>query len=97
MASRTMESSRAGPAVVATGPHRAEPAPAREPRPAVVSEDRLWCVVDVAYYLSVPVQTVYSWRGQGVGPPGRLVGRRLRYRPEDVKRWVAALPTEVAL
>ena len=36
-----------------------------------------------------------EWRGQGVGPPGRRVGRRLRYRPEDVKAWVAGLSTDV--
>lgn len=59
-------------------------------------EDRLWSVMDVAYFLAVPVQTVYSWRGQGRGPKGRLVGRRLRYRPEDVREWVAALSTDVA-
>jgi len=50
-----------------------------------LAEDRLWSIEDASYYLGVPVQTLYSWRGQGVGPPGRRVGRRLRYRPEDVK------------
>ena len=62
----------------------------------VLPEDRLWTIEDVAYYLGVPVQTLYSWRGTGVGPCGRLVGRRLRFRPEDVRDWVASLPTEVA-
>lgn len=61
-----------------------------------LAEDRLWTVQDAAYYLGIPVQTLYSWRGQGLGPPGRRVGRRLRYRPEDVKTWVAGLSTEVA-
>jgi len=59
-------------------------------------EDRLWSVEDVSYYLGVPVQTVYSWRSTGTGPPGRRVGKRLRYRPTDVKAWVAGLSTEVA-
>jgi DNA-binding transcriptional MerR regulator len=62
----------------------------------VLPEDRLWSVQDASYYLGVPVQTLYSWRGQGVGPPARRVGRRLRYRPDDVKSWVAGLSTEVA-
>ena len=44
-----------------------------------LAEDRLWGVEDASYYLGVPVQTLYSWRGQGVGPPGRRVGGRLRY------------------
>lgn len=59
-------------------------------------EDRLWSVQDVAYYLSIPVQTVYSWRSAGHGPPGRRVGKRVRYRAEDVRAWVVALSTEVA-
>lgn len=63
---------------------------------AMVAEDRLWSVHDVSYYLGVPVQTLYSWRGQGKGPDARRVGRRLRYRPEDVKAWVAGLPPNVA-
>ena len=50
----------------------------------VLPEDRLWTVEDVAYYLGVPVQTVYWWRGAGKGPPGRRVGKRVRYRAEDV-------------
>ena len=61
----------------------------------VLPEDRLWTVEDVAYYLGVPVQTVYWWRSAGKGPPGRRVGKRVRYRAEDVKEWFASLSTEV--
>jgi predicted DNA-binding transcriptional regulator AlpA len=50
----------------------------------------------VSEYLGIPVQTLYAWRSALTGPPGRLVGRRLRYRPQDVRDWVAALPTEIA-
>ena len=57
--------------------------------------DRLWSVQDVSEYLGVSVQTVYQWRSAGTGPPGRRVGRRLRYRPADVRAWVESLPTEV--
>jgi predicted DNA-binding transcriptional regulator AlpA len=59
-------------------------------------ENRLWSVRDVSEYLGIPVQTPYAWRSAATGPPGRLVGRRLRYRPQDVRDWVAALPTEIA-
>jgi excisionase family DNA binding protein len=58
-------------------------------------EDRLWSVQDVSEYLGVPVATVYAWRSAGTGPPGRRMGKRLRYRPQDVRDWVASLPTEV--
>lgn len=58
--------------------------------------DRLWSVQDVSEYLAVPVRTVYGWRSAGTGPPARRVGKRLRYRPQDVVAWVDSLPTEVA-
>ena len=48
----------------------------------------LWTVRDVADYLQVPVQTLYSWRAQGYGPPARRMGKHLRYRPEDVTSWL---------
>ncbi len=53
--------------------------------------DQLWGVKDVAAYLDVPVQTVYQWRTAGYGPTGVRIGRWVRYRPEDVRAWVAAL------
>lgn len=51
----------------------------------------LWTVQDVSDYLRVPVQTLYSWRAQGSGPPARRVGKHLRYRPSDVVAWLDAL------
>jgi excisionase family DNA binding protein len=53
--------------------------------------ERLWGVQDVAEYLDVPAQTVYQWRTKGYGPPGVRVGRYVKYRPEDVRAWVAML------
>lgn len=63
---------------------------------AVGRWDRLWTVEDVSDYLAVPVRTVYAWRSAGTGPPGRRVGKRLRYRPQDVVAWVDSLSTDVA-
>ena len=59
-------------------------------------DDRLWSVQDVSDYLGVSVETLYGWRSDGTGPPGRRMGKRLRYRPADVREWVASLPTGVA-
>ena len=59
-------------------------------------EDRLWSVWDVSEYLGIPMQTLYAWRSAATGPPGRFVRRRLRSRPQDVRDWVAGLPTETA-
>lgn len=58
--------------------------------------DRLWSVHDVSTYLGVPVGTIYSWRSEGRGPVGYRVGKYVRYRPEDVRAWVAEQPAEVA-
>ncbi|WP_082468952.1 helix-turn-helix transcriptional regulator [Sciscionella sediminilitoris] len=50
--------------------------------------EKLLTVEDVARLLSVPVKTLYDWRGTGYGPAALKVGRYLRYRPADVRRWV---------
>lgn len=46
-----------------------------------------WTVEDVAAYLRVPVETLYTWRKRHYGPPAARVGRGLRYDPEDVRAW----------
>ena len=56
----------------------------------------LWTVQDVANFLQVPVQTLYSWRAQGNGPQARRVGKYLRYRPDDVIAWVNDLDSGAA-
>ena len=56
----------------------------------------LWTVNDVAEFLRVPVQTLYSWRTAGSGPPARRVGKYLRYRPNDVMRWLDSLDSGAA-
>jgi excisionase family DNA binding protein len=51
---------------------------------------------EVAEYLQVPLQTVYQWRSKGVGPRGSLVGRHIRYRWEDVEKWLDRQASEAA-
>lgn len=48
----------------------------------------LLSVAQLADYLDVPVSTIHFWRGKGEGPPALKVGRRLRWRVEDVIRWL---------
>ena len=55
--------------------------------------ERLWGAEDVAAWLGVPLRTVYQWRYLRCGPPGRRVGRYLRYDPEDVRAWFEGLAT----
>lgn len=44
---------------------------------------------ELATYLGIPLQTIYSWRKSREGPPGRKFGRHVRYRLVDVDAWVA--------
>ncbi|WP_327150042.1 helix-turn-helix transcriptional regulator [Nocardia sp. NBC_01329] len=50
-------------------------------------EDRLWTVEEAAYFLNVPVKTLYQWKWLGQGPPVRKMGRHLRYNPVTVRAW----------
>lgn len=59
-------------------------------------DDRLWSVKDVARYLGVSVNTLYFWRSEGLGPSSRKIGKYVRYRPDDVRRWVDEQPDWVA-
>lgn len=51
-------------------------------------ENRLWGIQELATYLGVPKQTLYQWRTKGYGPPGRRIGKYVKYLPSDVERWV---------
>lgn len=57
---------------------------------------KLWSIKEVADFLQVPVNTLYQWRTRNYGPPGRRVGKYVRYVPDDVVAWVASLSTEGA-
>ena len=53
--------------------------------------DRLLTVQELADYLEVPVATIYAWRYRREGPPGFRVGRHVRFRWDDIQRWIAQL------
>ncbi|MEV0570583.1 helix-turn-helix domain-containing protein [Dactylosporangium sp. NPDC050588] len=46
-----------------------------------------WTVDEVAAYLRVPVETLYTWRKRHYGPPAAKIGKHLRYDPADVRAW----------
>lgn len=54
-------------------------------------DESLWSIGVLAEYLDVPEWTIRKWRAQGTGPPGLRVGRHVRYRPADVRRWLDEL------
>lgn len=51
--------------------------------------DRLWDVHEVARYLGVHEKTVYAWVSS-LELPSIHVGRRVRFSPDDILRWVSA-------
>lgn len=56
----------------------------------------LLCVDDVAAMTGIARQTLYKWRSDGSrrGPRATIIGRRLRYRREDVEAWLDSLREE---
>ncbi len=58
-------------------------------RPAASRQaERLLSAQELADYLEVPVNTIYSWRHRDTGPPGFRIGKHLRYRWLDVQAWL---------
>ena len=51
--------------------------------------DRLLGPEEVAAFLGVPLRTIYRWRSRHEGPRGYRVGRHVRYRLDDIERWLA--------
>lgn len=59
-------------------------------------DDREWLTPrQLAAWLGVPVQTVYTWRHRRVGPRGHRVGKHVRFRRSDVERWLEERADEV--
>jgi excisionase family DNA binding protein len=59
-------------------------------RSAASAVPRLLTVQELADLLQVPPKTMYTWRYKGDGPRSVMVGRHLRYRPQDVAAWLEA-------
>lgn len=43
---------------------------------------------EVAAFLGIPLRTIYRWRSRREGPASYRVGRHIRYRLDDVERWL---------
>ncbi|MFT7837569.1 helix-turn-helix domain-containing protein [Saccharothrix sp. BKS2] len=57
---------------------------------------KLWGMREVADFLGVPVNTLYQWRTRNYGPPGKRIGKYVRFVPDEVRAWVDAQPSGVA-
>ncbi|HLM63875.1 MAG TPA: helix-turn-helix domain-containing protein [Acidimicrobiales bacterium] len=56
--------------------------------PGLLERDGLISTDELAAFLVLPVKTLRQWRYLGVGPKAYRVGRHLRYRPAEVRRWL---------
>jgi len=56
-----------------------------------MENQELWDIDDLANYLGVPKQTIYSWRTTSYGPQGFRVGKHLRWRSARVIAWTLGL------
>jgi len=59
-------------------------------------ENEFFSPTTLAEYLDVPLPTIYQWRYQGKGPTAIKVGRHVRYRRQDVERWLEACAADPA-
>ncbi|MGO1057058.1 helix-turn-helix domain-containing protein [Crossiella sp. CA198] len=57
---------------------------------------KLWSVEDLSEFLGIPVNTLYQWRTKKYGPPGRRVGKHVKYDPDEVRAWFLNQPQAVA-
>jgi predicted DNA-binding transcriptional regulator AlpA len=55
--------------------------------PALLTEKQ------AAAYVGETPHQLYKRRSKGTGPPFVMFGARVRYRPHELKQWVAELPT----
>lgn len=78
------------PATSATAPAPTD-AGARTADSSAAAPAALWDIDDLAAFLGVTKQTIYSWRTTGYGPRGFRVGKHLRWRPATVVAWTVRL------
>jgi predicted DNA-binding transcriptional regulator AlpA len=54
----------------------------------VLPEANLLTEDDVAKFLCVPINTLYKWRREHYGPPQLRIERTVRYRRDEVLKWM---------
>ena len=54
-----------------------------------IPEPNLLTTLQVARYLGVSVETIYTWRVSGYGPRAVKVGKHLRWRPSEIEKWLS--------
>lgn len=60
----------------------------------MTTTERLWTIEDVSEFTRIPVGTLYYWRTKRKGPPGKRLGKYIRYKPTDVLEWWEGLSND---
>jgi predicted DNA-binding transcriptional regulator AlpA len=55
-----------------------------------ILDDELWDDPQLAKELGTSPNTPAAWRTRDQGPPYLKIGRLVRYRPSDVRAWLAS-------
>lgn len=55
-----------------------------------LDDETLYCESVISKKLVCEEKTLQSWRSRGGGPPFVKIGRLVRYRGCDVKKWIAS-------
>jgi predicted DNA-binding transcriptional regulator AlpA len=80
-----------GRAQVDAGDHRIHSAVHAQGDMGIAAMEKLWSSQELADFLGLPIQTIYQWRKRNYGPPGRRMGKHIRYRRSEVERWIDSL------
>ena len=69
--------------------------PVEEPTQDSALDGGLWSIEEVSSYLQVPVSSIYKMtaRGSATPIPHIRIGGRLRFRRDDIDRWVSLQTT----
>ena len=66
-----------------------------EPARVSANDGGLWSIEEVGRYLQVPVSSIYKMTARGAATPipHIRIGGRLRFRRDDIDRWVSLMAT----
>lgn len=59
------------------------------------NNNQLLTASQVSHLLQISLRALYEMRYQREGPPATLIGRRLRYRRQDLDSWLSSRREEL--
>lgn len=53
-----------------------------------MSKEILLSPDEVEEIFNIPATTLEKWRSKKIGPPYHKLGKHIRYKPQDVEKWI---------